>query len=64
MTDLLPEYSYVTHYGTPEGTATMTRTVEVLDPFVDGHACHICGRSGCVVVGDKGNFRLLCSNGE
>ncbi|MFZ0017863.1 MAG: hypothetical protein WAL10_11045 [Acetobacteraceae bacterium] len=47
-----------------EGTATMTRTVEVLDPFVDGHACHICGRSGCVVVGDKGNFRLLCSNGE
>ena len=33
MTDLLPEYSYVTHYGTPEGTATMTRTAEVLGPI-------------------------------
>ena len=49
---------------TLEGTATVTRTVDVPHPSIDGHACHICGWSGWVVVGDRGNFRLLCTNGE
>jgi hypothetical protein len=48
--------------GTPEGTATVTRTVEVLDPFVDGPACHICG--SVVVVRAKWKFRLRCKNDE
>ena len=42
----------------------MTRTVERLDPFVDGQRCPVCGSQTWVVVGDKGEYWLLCRNGD
>ena len=34
----------------------MTRTVEVLDPYVDGKPCPVCGAPRWVVVGEQGKF--------
>jgi hypothetical protein len=42
----------------------MTRTVEVLDPYIDGKPCPVCGSLRWVVVGDQGKFWLLCTNGD
>jgi ssDNA-binding Zn-finger/Zn-ribbon topoisomerase 1 len=42
----------------------MARTVEVLDLYADGHPCPICGSLRWVVVGDKGKFWLVCTNGD
>ena len=35
----------------------MTRSVEVLDPFVDSQPCPVCGSLTWVVVGEKGGER-------
>jgi ssDNA-binding Zn-finger/Zn-ribbon topoisomerase 1 len=42
----------------------MTRTVERLDPYRDGQSCPVCGWLTWVVVGDKGKYWLVCTNGN